>query len=90
MMNRLHYSANQSPCRSIHVHLCATRILKPLQDRNIWSNVTKSDAKQFVDEFEFIVFDEAQRIKNIGLAVKMILDMKLQKQIIVSGSSPIV
>ncbi len=59
------------------------------QDRNIWSDVTKSDVKQFIAEYEFIVFDEAQRIKNIGLAVKMILDMKLQKQLIVSGSSPI-
>ncbi|MFB0948234.1 MAG: putative AAA+ superfamily ATPase [Spirosomataceae bacterium] len=57
--------------------------------RNLWSNISKETLKIFIEPFDYIVIDEAQRIENIGLAVKMIVDMKLQKQVIVSGSSSI-
>lgn len=37
--------------------------------------------------YDYIVIDEAQRIKNIGLTVKMLIDAKLNKQFILTGSS---
>ena len=42
---------------------------------------------QLVEGYDFIVVDEAQRIKNIGVTIKMLLDAKLGKQIVLSGSS---
>jgi predicted AAA+ superfamily ATPase len=43
--------------------------------------------KEIVSDYEVIVIDEAQRIKNIGVAVKMLIDAKLNKQFILTGSS---
>jgi predicted AAA+ superfamily ATPase len=37
--------------------------------------------------YDYIVIDEAQRIKNIGLTVKMLIDAKLNKQFILTVSS---
>lgn len=59
------------------------------QDRSIWNNITKANIRAYLTDYTFIVFDEAQRFENIGLTIKMILDLKLKKQIIVSGSSVI-
>ena len=42
---------------------------------------------QMVMDYETIVIDEAQRIENIGLTIKMLLDAKLNKQFILTGSS---
>lgn len=42
---------------------------------------------QVVADYEVIVIDEAQRIENIGLTVKMLIDAKLNKQFILTGSS---
>jgi uncharacterized protein len=42
---------------------------------------------QMVAEYEVIVIDEAQRIENIGVIIKMLVDAKLNKQFIVTGSS---
>ena len=42
---------------------------------------------QMVMDYETIVIDEAQRIENIGLTVKMLVDAKLNKQFILTGSS---
>jgi uncharacterized protein len=40
-----------------------------------------------VSNYDTIVIDEAQRIENIGLTVKMLIDSKLDKQFILTGSS---
>ncbi len=40
-----------------------------------------------VADYDVVVIDEAQRIGNIGLAIKMLVDAKLNKQFIVTGSS---
>lgn len=40
-----------------------------------------------VAEYDVIVIDEAQRIENIGLTVKMLIDASLGKQFILTGSS---
>ena len=42
---------------------------------------------QIISDYEVIVIDEAQRIENIGLTVKMMVDAKLNKQFILTGSS---
>lgn len=57
------------------------------QTRVRWENINKTNIRLFIQDFDCIVFDEAQRISNVGLAVKMILDMKLNKQVVVTGSS---
>lgn len=42
---------------------------------------------QLVSDYNTIVIDEAQRIENIGVTVKMLIDAKLNKQFILTGSS---
>ncbi len=43
--------------------------------------------KLFFNGFNYIIIDEAQRVKNIGLALKLIIDNMKNTNIIVSGSS---
>ncbi len=40
-----------------------------------------------VSDYDVVVIDEAQRIENIGLTTKMLVDAKLDKQFILTGSS---
>ncbi len=40
-----------------------------------------------VADYEIVVIDEAQRIENIGLTTKILVDAKLNKQFILTGSS---
>lgn len=42
---------------------------------------------QLVTDYDTIVIDEAQRIENVGVVVKMLIDVKLNKQFILTGSS---
>ena len=46
-----------------------------------------SDLKNFIGSPEILVIDEAQRIKNIGLKLKLLFDNLENTQIIVTGSS---
>lgn len=57
------------------------------ETRSIWTDISKARIQFLIAPVDYIVIDEAQRIGNIGLAVKMILDMKSNKQVILSGSS---
>ena len=59
------------------------------QDRIQFSNPSLKEILQLIADFDYIFIDEAQRMENIGLTVKMIVDSKLKKQVIVSGSSAI-
>lgn len=56
-------------------------------DRLRWGNASLANLKLYVADHDYIVFDEAQRIENIGLSAKMILDARMGKQLILSGSS---
>ncbi len=56
-------------------------------DRNLWGNMTKDQLQLLIGDFKYLVFDEAQRISNIGLAAKMIVDTQHSKQVFLSGSS---
>lgn len=51
------------------------------------TNVTSSQLKQVVGNHKIIVIDEAQRIKNIGLTLKLIADQIKHVQLIATGSS---
>lgn len=57
------------------------------QTRLNFSNASFNYLKNVVANYDVIVIDEAQRIENIGIAVKMLIDAKLGKQFILTGSS---
>ncbi len=50
-------------------------------------NVTDTDLKKLFGQAEIIFIDEAQRVKNIGLTLKIAIDYFPRKQLIVTGSS---
>lgn len=55
--------------------------------RTLWGNISQAVIFQLIGNHKVVVIDEAQRIENIGLAVKMIVDAKKEIQVLVSGSS---
>ncbi len=48
---------------------------------------TSTELQHFLSPYELVFIDEAQRVKNIGLTLKIIGDLKLKTQVIVTGSS---
>jgi predicted AAA+ superfamily ATPase len=48
---------------------------------------TSTQLKQIIGESKLIVFDEAQRVANIGLKLKLLIDNFPNQQIIATGSS---
>lgn len=48
---------------------------------------TTTELKHLLSPYELVFIDEAQRVKNIGLTLKMIGDLKLETQVVVTGSS---
>lgn len=56
-------------------------------DRLLWTNPDFQLIQSLIAPYTLIVFDEAQRIENIGLTVKMIVDAQSGKQVIITGSS---
>lgn len=57
------------------------------EDRTLWGNVSKANLPLYLDGYTHLVVDEAQRIENIGLTVKMIIDGGMGIEVILSGSS---
>ena len=57
------------------------------QVRSNLTNVSSSFLKQLTGNKKYILIDEAQRINNIGLTLKLITDELPDKQLIVTGSS---
>jgi predicted AAA+ superfamily ATPase len=51
------------------------------------SNANFTFLVNLVSDYDTIVIDEAQRIQNIGVTVKLLIDAHLGKQIILTGSS---
>jgi uncharacterized protein len=74
-------------------------LIKNLNKSHIWANGDEADVRQifenpsstklksYIGNKEIIVIDEAQRIQNIGLTLKIITESFTGKQIIVTGSS---
>lgn len=56
-------------------------------DRLDLENKTSTELKQLIGNHKVVVIDEAQRVKNIGLTLKMMSDLHTQAQILVTGSS---
>ncbi len=55
--------------------------------RNLLTEATSSALKHLVGNSEIIMIDEAQRVKNIGLTMKLIIDNFKDIQLIATGSS---
>ncbi len=55
--------------------------------RSLWNNPTKSFILQYLGDHKTVIIDEAQRLTNIGLSAKMILDNQSGIQLFISGSS---
>ena len=56
-------------------------------DRRIWNNVSKANLPLYLGQKRYLIIDEAQRIENIGLTVKMIIDAGISVEVVLSGSS---
>ncbi len=48
---------------------------------------TSTELKHLLSPYDLVFIDEAQRVKNIGLTLKIIGDLKLDTKVIVTGSS---
>ena len=55
--------------------------------RNAFTNVTSTQLKALIDNKKIIFIDEAQRVKNIGLTLKLMVDNFSDIQVIATGSS---
>lgn len=55
--------------------------------RQALTDKTSTELKEFLGNKKLVILDEAQRIKNIGLTLKLLIDSYPQMQIIATGSS---
>ncbi|MGM0452980.1 MAG: ATP-binding protein [Thermodesulfobacteriota bacterium] len=55
--------------------------------RNLLTDATSSALKHLIGSAEIVLIDEAQRVKNIGLTMKLITDNFSHVQLIATGSS---
>ena len=56
-------------------------------DRLDLENKTSTELKNIIANHKVVIIDEAQRVENIGLTLKIIADLKLDAQVLVTGSS---
>ena len=56
-------------------------------DRLRWNTIDRSLLLRLVEGYDYLVIDEAQRIEQVGLSVKMAIDGGLPLKVILSGSS---
>lgn len=61
-----------------------------LDDKGSLENRTSTELRQLIEGYRVVIIDEAQRVKNIGLTLKLIADMKPDAQILVTGSASFV
>lgn len=55
--------------------------------RSLLTDATSTKLKSIVGSKKFILIDEAQRVKNIGITLKLFVDQLKERQVIVTGSS---
>ncbi len=55
--------------------------------RLLWNNPSQAFINKYIGGHKVVVIDEAQRLENIGLSAKMIVDSKKDIQLFLSGSS---
>lgn len=58
-----------------------------IDDRLLLEERTSTELNHLLSPHKIVFIDEAQRVKNIGLTLKIIGDLKLDTQVIVTGSS---
>lgn len=58
-----------------------------MEDALLLENKSSAELRSLLGGYETIFIDEAQRVRNIGLTLKKIGDLKLDAHIIVTGSS---
>lgn len=56
-------------------------------DRADLEGKTSTELRNLVGNHRLVIIDEAQRVHNIGLTLKMLVDLKLPMQILATGSS---
>lgn len=56
-------------------------------DRLLLEDKTKTELNNLIDGYDVVMIDEAQKVTNIGLSLKMIGDLKSSARIYVTGSS---
>jgi predicted AAA+ superfamily ATPase len=72
---------NQSAVKSVYFNCDEPDIRIALTDK------TSTELKLFLGDNKLVILDEAQRVKNIGLTLKLLADNYPQMQIIATGSS---
>lgn len=55
--------------------------------RSLLQEKTSTELRALIGDHKAVIIDEAQRVKNIGLSLKLITDQVKEVQLIVSGSS---
>lgn len=58
-----------------------------LDDRMLLEDKSSTELKHLLSPYDIVFIDEAQRVKNIGLTLKMVGDLHLDTQVVVTGSS---
>ncbi len=58
-----------------------------LETRTLFNNITIAQLRTYIGQNKIVVVDEAQRIENIGLKMKLITDNFPDIQLIITGSS---
>src|SRR5699024_10339306 len=55
--------------------------------RSLWDNPSQALIEQMIGDHQIVFIDEAQRLPNIGVSIKMIIDAEYDIQVFISGSS---
>lgn len=55
--------------------------------RLAWNNPSQAFINNYIGNYKLVVIDGAQRLENVGLSAKMIIDAKKNIQLFLSGSS---
>lgn len=58
-----------------------------MEDVLLIEGKSTTELKALLSPYQYVFIDEAQRVRNIGLTIKKIADLKLPTQVIVTGSS---
>ena len=77
----LHYITQNQPIKSMILNADEADI------RSLLTETTSTRLKTLIGESKLVCIDEAQRIQNIGLTLKLFTDMIKDAQVIASGSS---
>lgn len=57
------------------------------EDRIILEDKSSTALRTLISDYDIVLIDEAQRIRDVGLVLKKIVDLKLQVKVIATGSS---